>query len=328
MFQRLRAISLTASFLLLGFGTAYAQLSGTYTIDPSGSGTSNYTTITSAISALTTSGVNGATVFNIKQGTYTEQLTFSAIIGTSNANGVTFQSDPTNTSSPVITFAPTSSSTTSNYTVQFNGATHVTLDGLNITSSGTSYGRVLSFYGSSSSNITLSNNTIDGVGTSTSSNYAVLYGSGANVDTLHITDNTFTGGSYLTYFYGSSSNMAEDFKFNNNTATGFKSYGVYTYYVNSGEIVGNTLTQDPTSTSYFYAIRTRNIIANSTVAPGTWLIHDNHLTGGRGYGLYLYYTGGSSTAPTKVYNNMVHSQWRLHPHLPAYGAYVIPPCKC
>ncbi len=323
MFQRLRAISLTASFLLLGFGTAYAQLSGTYTIDPSGSGTSNYTTITSAISALTTSGVNGATVFNIKQGTYTEQLTFSAIIGTSNANGVTFQSDPTNTSSPVITFAPTSSSTTSNYTVQFNGATHVTLDGLNITSSGTSYGRVLSFYGSSSSNITLSNNTIDGVGTSTSSNYAVLYGSGANVDTLHITDNTFTGGSYLTYFYGSSSNMAEDFKFNNNTATGFKSYGVYTYYVNSGEIVGNTLTQDPTSTSYFYAIRTRNIIANSTVAPGTWLIHDNHLTGGRGYGLYLYYTGGSSTAPTKVYNNMVHFNGGTTSS--SYGAYVYHP---
>lgn len=323
MFQRLRAISLTASFLLLGFGTTYAQLSGTYTIDPSGSGTSNYTTITSAISALTTSGVNGATVFNIKQGTYTEQLTFSAITGTSNANGVTFQSDPTNTSSPVITFAPTSSSTTSNYTVQFNGATHVTLDGLNITSSGTSYGRVLSFYGSSSSNITLSNNTIDGVGTSTSSYYAVLYGSGANVDTLHITDNTFTGGSYLTYFYGSSSNMAEDFKFNNNTATGFKSYGVYTYYVNSGEIVGNTLTQDPTSTSYFYAIRTRNIIANSTVAPGTWLIHDNHLTGGRGYGLYLYYTGGSSTAPTKVYNNMVHFNGGTTSS--SYGAYVYHP---
>ncbi|MBT6233350.1 MAG: hypothetical protein HOI44_01700, partial [Flavobacteriales bacterium] len=54
MFQRLRAISLTVSFLLLGFGTTYAQLSGTYTIDPSGSGTTNYTTISSAISALTT----------------------------------------------------------------------------------------------------------------------------------------------------------------------------------------------------------------------------------------------------------------------------------
>ena len=320
MFQRLRAISLTASFLLLGFGTTYAQLSGTYTIDPSGSGTSNYTTITSAISALTTSGVNGATVFNIKQGTYTEQLTFSAITGTSNANGVTFQSDPTNTSSPVITFAPTSSSTTANYTVTFNAVSHVTLDGLNITSSGTSYGRVLTFSGASS-NITLSNNTIDGTGTSTFSSYAVMYAT-ATPDTLHITDNTFTGGSYLTYFTGSSSSMAEDFKFNNNTATGFQSYGVRAYYVASGEVIGNTLTQATTSTSSFYGVYIRNIVSGTTT-PGTWLIHDNHLTGGRGYGLYLNYMGGSSTSPTKVYNNMVHFNGGTTSS--SYGAYLYHP---
>ena len=320
MFQRLRAISLTVSFLLFGFGTTYAQLSGTYTIDPSGSGTTNYTTITSAISALTTSGVSGATVFNIKQGTYTEQLTFAAITGTSTANSVTFTSDPTNTSAPVITFAPTSSSTTANYTVTFNAVSHVTLDGLNITSSGTSYGRVLTFSGASS-NITLSNNTIDGTGTSTSSYYAVMYAT-ATPDTLHITDNTFTGGSYLTYFTGSSSSMAEDFKFNNNTATGFQSYGVRAYYVASGEVIGNTLTQATTSTSYFYGVYIRNIVSGTTT-PGTWLIHDNHLTGGRGYGLYLYYMGGSSTSPTKVYNNMVHFNGGTTSS--SYGAYLYHP---
>ena len=322
MLQRLHAIALTSSFLLLGFGTTYAQLSGTYTIDPAGSGTTNYTTIASAVSALTTSGVSGATVFNIKQGTYTEQLTFTAISGASNTNTVTFQSDPTNTAAPVLTFAPTSSSTTANYTVLFSGATHVTLDGLSIESSGTSYGRVFAFSGSSGSNITLSNNTIAGTGTSTSSYYAVFYGL-TTPDSLHIEDNTITGGSYLTYFTGLSSSMSEDFKFNNNTATGFKSYGIRAYYIASGEVIGNTLTQDPTSTSYFYGIYIRNIVANQSGAPGTWLIHDNHLTGGRGYGLYLYYMGGSSTSPTKVYNNMIHFNGGTTSS--SYGAYLYHP---
>ncbi|MGY8918685.1 MAG: hypothetical protein ACKVJ6_10445, partial [Flavobacteriales bacterium] len=220
----------------------------------------------------------------------------------------------------MITFAPTSSSTTANYTVTFNAVSHVTLDGLNITSSGTSYGRVLTFSGASS-NITLSNNTIDGTGTSTSSYYAVMYAT-ATPDTLHITDNTFTGGSYLTYFTGSSSSMAEDFKFNNNTATGFQSYGVRAYYVASGEVIGNTLTQATTSTSYFYGVYIRNIVSGTTT-PGTWLIHDNHLTGGRGYGLYLYYMGGSSTSPTKVYNNMVHFNGGTTSS--SYGAYLYHP---
>ena len=53
----------------------FAQLSGSYTIDPSGTGTNNYTSFTSAISALSTSGVSGAVTFNVKQGTYTEQVT-------------------------------------------------------------------------------------------------------------------------------------------------------------------------------------------------------------------------------------------------------------
>ena len=59
----------------------FAQLSGSYTIDPNGTGTNNYTSFTSAISALSTSGVSGPVTFNVKQGTYTEQVTIPNITG-------------------------------------------------------------------------------------------------------------------------------------------------------------------------------------------------------------------------------------------------------
>ena len=97
----------------------FAQLSGSYTIDPSGTGTNNYTSFTSAISALSTSGVSGAVTFNVKQGTYTEQVTIPAVTGASATNKITFQADPTNTSAATVTYSPTG--TSDNWTVRLNG---------------------------------------------------------------------------------------------------------------------------------------------------------------------------------------------------------------
>ena len=70
--------------------TSLAQLSGTYTIDPNGSGTSNYASFAAATAALTTSGVSGAVTFNVKEGTYTEQVSFGSYTGASAANTITF----------------------------------------------------------------------------------------------------------------------------------------------------------------------------------------------------------------------------------------------
>ena len=61
--------------------TSFAQLSGSYTIDPNGTGTNNYTSFSAATSALSTSGVNGAVTFYVKQGTYTEQVSLGAYTG-------------------------------------------------------------------------------------------------------------------------------------------------------------------------------------------------------------------------------------------------------
>jgi len=68
-----------------------AQLSGTYTIDPNGSGTRNFTTFGAAIKALGSSGVNGPVLVRVAGAIFTESWQIPPIKGTSTTNTVTFQ---------------------------------------------------------------------------------------------------------------------------------------------------------------------------------------------------------------------------------------------
>src|SRR6056300_1309111 len=124
--RTLRWVGLVALALLTS--PVFGQLSGTYTIDPNGTGTNNYTSFTSAISALSTSGVNGAVTFNVKQGTYSEQVTIPSVTGASATNSITFQADPTNTAAATVTYSPTG--TADNWTIRLNGCSNITIKGL------------------------------------------------------------------------------------------------------------------------------------------------------------------------------------------------------
>ena len=304
MRKLLQSFVCVVALIVVSSTGAFAQLSGTYTIDPNGSGTTNYTTFTAALSDLATNGVSGPVTFNVASGTYTEQITFGAYSGASHVNTITFQSDPSNSTSPVLTFAPTSSANASNYTASFNGAKHIALDGLTIETSGTSYGRIFYIQGTTNQNLTIENCTINGYSGSTSSFFALFYMSAARFDTLTINNNTINNGSYMGYFYGSSSNMSEQFIFTNNTVSGLMSYGVYTGYINSGEISNNTIAQSSSSSTFCYGIRLYGLSTNSS--PGYWAVHDNDISiPSYGYGLYLYYLYGSASNPNKVYNNAV-----------------------
>jgi len=67
-----------------------AQLSGSYTIDPNGSGPTNYKTFAAAVSALS-SGVSGPVVFTAASTTFKESVTVNPVTGVSSTNTVTFQ---------------------------------------------------------------------------------------------------------------------------------------------------------------------------------------------------------------------------------------------
>jgi len=143
------------SVLILTFFSfqSKAQLSGTYTIGPSG----NHTSFTAAVSALTTSGISGPVVFNITPGTYNEQITIPSITGSSSTNTITFQSANGDSSSVILNYSPTS--TTNNFTVKINAGTYITFNKITIKSSGSSFASVIEMSGT---NISLTNNIIIG----------------------------------------------------------------------------------------------------------------------------------------------------------------------
>ena len=272
---------------VVGSVSAFAQMSGTYTINPSGSGTSNYTSFTAAVAALTTNGVNGAVVFNVSQGTYTEQLTIPAVSGTSTTNTITFQANPANTAPAEITYSPTG--TTDNWTIHLNQTNNVIIKGLKITTGGTTYGRLVVYTGSS--NIRLENNTLIGAatGTSTSSFLAGVYYQSTTpyaTGTWVIKGNSITNVSYALQMYGSSATSMDTLRVQDNTIECWY-YGLYSYYAKNPKIINNTFNKLGGSTNiYGY-----NYVYYPT---GNAQFKGNTINGFR-YGCYMYASGGSQT---------------------------------
>lgn len=108
-------------------------LSGSYTV---GGSSPDFATISAACAALENGGVCGPVVFNIRPGTYNEQLTLSNVAGTSSANTVVFQSEGLDSSSVIITHAPTADA---NYVWQLNQCSYITLQHLTLDATGSNY---------------------------------------------------------------------------------------------------------------------------------------------------------------------------------------------
>jgi len=133
----------------------FAQLSGTYTIGPSG----NYSSFTAAVSALTTLGVSGPVIFNIAQGTYIEQISIPLITGADSVKTITFQSANGDSTSVILTYSPTTSA--NNFTIKLNQTKFINFKQITIRSTGTGYyGRVVLI--SYSKNNNFINNAIKG----------------------------------------------------------------------------------------------------------------------------------------------------------------------
>ncbi|MBI3142618.1 MAG: hypothetical protein HYZ16_07315, partial [Bacteroidetes bacterium] len=102
-------------------GLSHAQLSGNYTIGGSGA---SYSTVTAAVSALTTNGVSGPVTFSIADGTYSGQVSLgSSITGASSTNTITFKGASGDSSKVIIT-------NSSNYTIYSTGSDYITFQDL------------------------------------------------------------------------------------------------------------------------------------------------------------------------------------------------------
>ncbi|MBN2613707.1 MAG: right-handed parallel beta-helix repeat-containing protein [Bacteroidales bacterium] len=118
------------------------QLNGSYTIGASG--TEDYATISAAVTALTTQGINGPVVFNISEGEYNEQISIPEITGASETNTIVFQSVSGDTTDVKIYYDP--ATTDVNYTICLDGSKYLRLKNLSLFSNGASaFGNVVVF---------------------------------------------------------------------------------------------------------------------------------------------------------------------------------------
>jgi len=271
----------------MALGT-YAQMSGTYTIDPSGSGSTNFTTWNAAVSALESQGVNGAVTINVAEGTYTEQVQLDAIPGSSAANLVTFQPDPSNTSEAVLQYGGYYQ-----HVLRIDGTSNVRFTGLKFV--GTSfYTRTIYIY-SSNTNVEIDNNEIVGYfGTSSNNNATVYYyGSQPNVD---VHDNDISGAMVVFYY-------ASDANFHDNNIHDTYYYGVYMYQGSNNTVEDNYISAGDGSSSYYgygvyiYYGNGHSIVGNDIDGHGY----------GYNYGLQVRYHYGTSGSPTLIANNFIHN---------------------
>lgn len=295
MLKGIREIVLWVVAVVLLQLTVNAQLNGTYTI---GGSTPDFTTFSDAIDTLNSKGVSGAVTFNIRSGTYTEQLFLDSIKGSSSANTVTFQKDPASSTSPIIQFAASSSVQPS--VIELDSTDYVTFKGLDIRATGTSYANVFLLKGFTKK-ITIESCTITGVISSntTHTHIASLPGSSHQTDSLLIRNNTFSKAySFIDLFGAATSNPEKGNTIENNTGTDFRNRGFYITNQQGLTIKNNSLTSAFATFSqtgiYCQGLQNGNSIFNNQLVLKT---------SGSSRGFTISGATGSSVDRISFYNN-------------------------
>ncbi|MEM1096024.1 MAG: right-handed parallel beta-helix repeat-containing protein, partial [Bacteroidota bacterium] len=234
-----RTATLVVLLLFCGLPNAWAQLAGTYTI---GGTSPDYATFAAAAADLDANGVSGAVVFNVRTGTYTEQLTLGAVTGTSATNTITFQSESGTASDVTLQFTPTSSS--DNWTVQLTDTDHVIIQNMTLLSGGsaTSNRRVVELEGTLDG-LSFLGNTLEGRAVAFAASGAELIYADFNSRTtgLTISGNTFVNGGYGVYLLGSTSNRSTGTVIANNAFTGTTGINIDLTAHDGASMTGNTL---------------------------------------------------------------------------------------
>lgn len=135
--QKKNLLSLFLVYLCIPLVTI-AQLSGTYTI---GGTSPDYTTFSDAVAGLSSGGISGNVIFNVRDGEYEEQFKIPLIDGVSETDTIIFQSESADSSAVTIHFNATDED---NYIVNFDDAEYITIKDLTLKASGDSlYGHII-----------------------------------------------------------------------------------------------------------------------------------------------------------------------------------------
>lgn len=224
----------------LTLSNQYTSLNGTYTI---GGASPDFATFNDAVDALHAYGVCGPVIFNVRQGTYTEQVEINAIGGVSAVNTVTFQGDPANTLPAILQY--NSQGFSDNFVLGIYGSSYLRFKNLNIsTTASGSYRRVIAFT-QANYDIQFTSNIIEApLSSSNSTNQALIFGDGDVAytdDNILFDGNLLLNGSYAILMDGASSAYENDLVITANTITGFYAYGIQVNYRTNVTIDNNII---------------------------------------------------------------------------------------
>ena len=272
-----------------------SSLNGTFTI---GGVAPDYVDFASAAADLNAYGVCGPVIFDVRSGTYNEQVDLGEIAGTSATNTITFRSEDQHRDSVILTFSSTLSN--ENYTLRFSGADYVSWEQMTIEATGPTYGHVIEFTGNTEHN-TIWDCLIDaGISTTTSTNRAAVFSSAGIDDYMSFIGNTISGGSYGTYLYGSgTTSLEKGLIFEDNECIDAYYMGTRFYYQDSVEIHNNTISCNSVYTGSKYAMYAGYIDGYSMITNNEMYVQ------GYGYGMFLTQCDASPVMKSRAHNNTV-----------------------
>ena len=280
------------------------SLSGPYTINPAGSGSTNFVSFATAFQALTTCGVSGPVTLSVAPGVYTGRLVLTTIPNASNVNRVTF--DGIDSSVCKITDI-VGGTTAQPAVITFNGADYITFKNFNIHATGVTIGvGVLMQNGADYNRIERCNIRVSE--TSTSGNcfgFGVCGNSyttaGANGNYNRFENNAIIGGYVGASLYGTSTAQYDNGNaILNCNFTNMYQYGIYSYNEYLDSVIGNTIRFRANAVTscigmYFYYNNGMRVERNIVYNAGQ-------------YGIYSYftnYTGAGVGTRSAINNNIL-----------------------
>jgi pectin methylesterase-like acyl-CoA thioesterase len=233
----------------------FAQpLSGEYTIGTGG----DFATISDAIDVLNNEGRTGPITFSIFAGTYEEQFTITSHTGMSEENPVVFKTHSGNPGDVKIAY--TAESNGDNYIVRIQSASYITFRDLAFVAMGSTHGTIVRMEGASHSNISLLENSFQGLPDANSQQqYAIVHATAGLADNTVISGNTFEAGGNSIYMKQASHGART--VISDNVSSGAAGDAFYLERQTAPLVSGNVITHS----GLFYAIHLRECNYNLEV---------------------------------------------------------------
>jgi hypothetical protein len=258
----------------------------------------DFATIGDAINRLSDAGAVGDVFFDIRSGTYEEELVIEAYPGMVNRHKITFQSESGDSSDVVIRFK--SGVHTSNNLVYLDGAENIGFHQVTFDGSNNYYYMNALRYGNGSHNLCVTNCHFK-LYNKTYYNYYSAYGiysSGQQDDSLLVENCRFDYGSIGIYTYASTSGRETGIVINNNAFSNQRSRALQIYFADGFHVTRNTVDYHQNATSqafYLYSSVGSPVVSHNTIRAG-------HNTYG---GIYWYSHFGSTTQKALISNNFI-----------------------